>query len=215
MLPVVKGRLRSLLVIAIVSAKVEALVAVPERRPVSAFLLTRRSPTKHHLFLETSPLIGGPSWLPLHVKVILEDDRALHRWDFIPLNAIETSTLQRLLSLLSVPAKIRYQRVPVSSKEIMLDQRNVLAAGYDIILEERRNDEYPTTGDDSSTPMADRNEEADRLLKMAHDFCATYREELHLITNNCWTFAIQLNDHLSAASECCDPEFSEGADRFD
>lgn len=59
------------------------------------------------LQLKLAPLIGGPSWLPLHVKVVVEDS---HTWDFVPLNATSPSTLQSLLRLQSVPGEIRHYR---------------------------------------------------------------------------------------------------------
>ena len=59
------------------------------------------------LQLKLAPLIGGPSWLPVHVKVVVEED---HTWDFVPLNATSPETLQSLISLRSVPGEIRYYR---------------------------------------------------------------------------------------------------------
>jgi len=59
------------------------------------------------LQLKVAPLIGGPAWLPLHVKVVVEND---HTWDFVPLNATSPSTLKSLVTLHSVPGEIRYYR---------------------------------------------------------------------------------------------------------
>jgi hypothetical protein len=59
------------------------------------------------LQLKMAPLIGGPSWLPVHVKVVVED---YHTWDFVPLNATSPETLQALICLQSVPGVIRYRQ---------------------------------------------------------------------------------------------------------
>jgi len=91
-----------------------------------------------HVFLRFSPLIGGPSFLPLHVEVIvavddsekikekmdtiyirkvnnlsstsfLKEPLELHRFDFLPVNPSSTSTLVQLLTLNGVPGKVRHR----------------------------------------------------------------------------------------------------------
>ena len=54
-----------------------------------------------------SPLIGGPPWLPLHVKLILRQDGRDFLYDFVPLDATDTEVLARLTSLQNVPGEIR------------------------------------------------------------------------------------------------------------
>lgn len=89
-----------------------------------------------HVFLRFSPLIGGPTFLPLHVEVIIavedtttvqtkmdtiyirrdksfsaipifKDSVALHRFDFLPENPTDPLTLARLFTLQSVPGMVR------------------------------------------------------------------------------------------------------------
>lgn len=119
------------------------------------------------LFLQTAPLIGGPSWLPLHVKVVLETDtKSRHKWDFVPLNATSSSTLQRLVTLQGVPAEIRYSMTQYEKKDTQDPSHQLL--------------------------------EAHELIERAQSFCDTYPErDLHIVQNNCWTFALRLAQHLN------------------
>lgn len=97
-----------------------------------------RSESIVQVFLRFSPLIGGPSVLPLHVEVILaekdadrrsdaEDDKGtiyirnsndfaylntypqIHRLDFLPENPTDPSTIARLISFQSVPGRLRHR----------------------------------------------------------------------------------------------------------
>ena len=88
------------------------------------------------VFLRCSPLIGGPSVLPLHVEVILAEDvdttrrsiddtiyiqktndltylmntyPQLHRFDFLPENPKDPSTVVSLATFQSVPGKLRHR----------------------------------------------------------------------------------------------------------
>lgn len=88
------------------------------------------------VFLRCSPLIGGPSVLPLHVEVILAEDvdttrrsiddtiyirktndlthltntyPQLHRFDFLPVNPKDPSTVVSLATFQSVPGKLRHR----------------------------------------------------------------------------------------------------------
>lgn len=200
---------RSLQLLALAISIVEALVAVPERRPATAF--TRQAnPTKHRLFLETSSLIGGPSWLPLHVKVILENDESIHRWDFVPLNATDTSTLQQLLILQAVPAEIRYRQRDAMPSKQRRDQANGVIFGYDVVLE-GIDDNGLMAGADDVALVATQKAATERLIQKAHAFCSSYELGLHLIQNNCWTFAFQLYDHLSEESTLHAKDFAGAA----
>ena len=84
-----------------------------------------------HLYLRFSPLVGGPSFLPLHVELILVpvieynlNDRRqkkytdiistnksfyIHRFDFLPENPRDQDTIVKLIQLQSVPANVRYR----------------------------------------------------------------------------------------------------------
>ncbi len=100
-------------------------------------------PIANDIRLETAPLIGGPSWLPVHVKVVLDE---VNKFDFVPKDATAPETLQKLLSLQPVAAEARSFRV------------------------------------DNGTLYSER----------ASQFCDEYSKDLHLVTNNCWLFAIEL-----------------------
>ena len=100
--------------------------------------------------LQTSPLIGGPSWLPVHVKVVIDEN---HAFDFVPLNPTSKDTLRKLVSLQAVPAEARILR---SSND-------------------ERDNEY---------------------VYRARTFCERYSKRLHLVSNNCWTFAFEIIQYI-------------------
>lgn len=171
-----------------------SLVNVPERRPASVLVLPKKTSHVHsdRLFVVNSPLIGGPWWLPIHVKVIWETEEIAHRWDFVPLNATNDATLQRLLTLKAVPAEIRYQRAPRAlSKSNYRDPKvTEIAAGFDIVLKEATQQGDPTECD--SDAKVSLNDSSSRLIDKANAYCNSYNKELHLLNNNCWTFAFRL-----------------------
>lgn len=117
---------------------------------------------KFDVKLKASPLIGGPSWLPVHVKVVLQVDGIRDLvWDFVPLNATERETVQQLVQLKAVPGRIRLPDVSFSSTR----DANVL-----------------------------------EILAEAEKYCDSYgNTDLHLLWNNCWTFAVPLYFHLLLA----------------
>ena len=101
--------------------------------------------------LRFKPLIGGPTWLPLHVACVVEQN---HTWDFLPKEPTSQQTLQSLLLFRSVPGEIRY----ISNGTTSLSSHKI---------------------------------------HQAHTFVQSYtNRNLHLITNNCWTFALMLYWHL-------------------
>ena len=129
----------------------------------------------YNLYWETRPLIGGPSWLPLHVRVVLQqiDSNECHMWDFIPLNATNPATLQRLVTFQSTPGTMRYNNQPISISDIpakdttVFDSKNKKDPGHDPIL---------------SKAVA---------YGQGYPDC-----NLHLVSNNCWTFAWRLTETL-------------------
>jgi predicted esterase len=125
------------------------------RRP--SFQLTRLG-NDYEIRLCPSPLIGGPRWLLLHVKLILRTKKGDYTWDFVPKNATDQKVLMGLTTLQSVPGTIRYT-APVGP---------VSATG-------------PT----------------EIMVRLAQLYCNNYPQELNLVTNNCWTFAIQLGLYLT------------------
>ena len=99
--------------------------------------------------LKLSPLIGGPSFLPVHVKVVVDED---HMYDFVPINPTNPITIRRLMLLQSVPGEIRSRGLRHSTSSNCC-----------------------------------------RLVKTAEKFVSDYDDtNLHLLHNNCWTFAMQL-----------------------
>ena len=168
----------------------------------------------YRLNLETSPLIGGPSWLPLHVKVVLKSKDICHQWDLIPIDATNTTTLQKLVTLQNVPAQIRHRIFSTSLPQNKFDQissrqevvrTNIYSA--DTLLE--MSDNINMSVGDTLAPTEKRsslNSDANsididqRNISHAHRFCQSFmvrtNMELHLIWNNCWTFAVQLWLHL-------------------
>jgi hypothetical protein len=54
--------------------------------------------------LKLSPLIGGPSFLPIHVKVVVSED---HIYDFVPMDARNPQVTSDLLQGKHVSGEIR------------------------------------------------------------------------------------------------------------
>jgi hypothetical protein len=116
--------------------------------PLLAFSIQATS----RIQLQPSPLIGGPAWLPVHVKVVIDEK---YVFDYVPRNAASTETLKRLVTLQAVPAQARSW-----------------------IAEDE---------DDTHNIYAQR----------AQEFCEQYSKDLHLIRNNCWTFAFEMIQHVT------------------
>ena len=107
--------------------------------------------------IQTAPLIEGPSWLPVHCKVIVDDS---HVFDFIPLNAASKETLQKLVTLQAVPATVRIMKK-------------------------------------SGEPEANKRDNDEPYVERAIKFCEEYDRDLHLLSNNCWSFAFDLLQTIS------------------
>jgi hypothetical protein len=60
---------------------------------------------------ELQPLVGGPSWLPLHVVVDVGDVQ----YDFLPCSPVAQETTVKLLSGRAVPGIVRARARPASS----------------------------------------------------------------------------------------------------
>jgi hypothetical protein len=115
--------------------------------------------------IKAAPLIGGPTWLQLHCQVIVD---ATYVFDFVPLDATNTTTLQKLISLQMVPAIARIRR--------------------------RHLQPTITPDDDEDTTSSSR-------VARAVKFCRHYNRDLHLIQNNCWTFAYDLVTQISVQED--------------
>ena len=123
----------------------------------------------NRLEIQPSPLIGGPTWLPLHCKVIVD---GTHIYDFVPLNATSSETIQKLIQLQAVPAKVQIIRRSSEPQTNNNDNNNSYKD------EEYGNDNY--------------DEEAKLFIERAEQFCQEYDQDLHLIRSNCWSFAFDL-----------------------
>lgn len=148
-----------------------------QRVVVASSSNNNKTTEKIEMILQTSPLIGGPPWLPLHVQLFLvwieydddhDDDettiscccRGWYGWDFVPVRATEFQTLRRLLTLQNTTGVIRCLK------------KSHLEWADDKWL----------------------------IIDMAHTYCQRYNQNLHLVNNNCWTFALQLANCLLTSS---------------
>ena len=142
------------------------------RRRWNTFPVKTASDDTCELYLRAAPLIGGPSWLPLHVQVVIESEDNRYKWDFVPLNATDPSTLGRLLSLQAVPGEIRC----FYAKGTCEDEKQESLDRHELV---------------STIPKEE------PLLLRAQEFCDSYEDRnLHLVQNNCCTFAFQLYNYL-------------------
>jgi hypothetical protein len=116
-------------------------------------------PINPFIEIRPAPLISGPSWLPLHCQVVLGQKTV---FDFVPINATQTETLQKLLALQSVPAVARIR----------------------------------TEGSEDVNRF-----KTSKLVDRAVVFCQEYDRDLHLVYNNCWTFAYDLVWYILFSSD--------------
>ena len=190
-----------------------------------------------HIFLRFSPLIGGPSFLPLHVEVIialearnsneemkqnmntvyirrfnnisstsfLKEQLALHRFDFLPEKPTDPANISRLVTLRSVPAKVRHRRyygtsINRNNNNIQTNSEksteNQDGKGITILIpvgsipSSACDGENTTTNDIISTAIKYNNEYKDSL----------FREPSLLGGKNCLQFALDLLAHIDETS---------------
>jgi hypothetical protein len=167
-----------------------ALVSIPEFRKTQTVVADTREKL---IYFKTSPLIGGPSWLPLHVKVILEGESLEHQWDFVPMNPTDLGSLQKLVTLRATPAVVRYRTSPISRRRLNMHENLALASSFDNVIIKEVEIEDKLQGDKSR--ITDKEK---LILEKAREFCDSYPSEIHLVQNNCWAFAFKLYDHLSS-----------------
>lgn len=166
-----------------------------------------------HVYLRLSPLVGGPTFLPLHVEVMIithmlqtqkmdtiyirsdtsfssmpfyEDSLIFHRFDFLPENPTDPSTLARLFTLQSVPGTVRHRRIPQldgSDDEITTNtDRNGMTILIPVGSEMRMEDDIVST----ATNFKD--EYSDSLFK-----------EIRLLGGkNCLSFALDLLSYVES-----------------
>uniref|UniRef100_A0A7R9W8Y9 Uncharacterized protein n=1 Tax=Pseudictyota dubia TaxID=2749911 RepID=A0A7R9W8Y9_9STRA len=190
------------------------------------------------VYLRLSPLVGGPSYLPLHAEIMLLDSsgnvdeegncpdapwrrqrrsgRVLHRFDFLPEEPTDPSTLARLLTLQSVPGLARYRTLP---REVIEEVSGEVEEADLLELGNQSIDRILAGGSNglvlrlfSINPSSDEifSEYAQiSSISSAVRFTEQYQEdrgELNLLSNGCHTFALALISHLN------DPSVSKGGD---
>lgn len=140
------------------------------------------------------PLVGGPEFLPLHVSLILKNcprnndeskhtiqiapeqeesssrEESCHRFDFLPVNATDPTTLQKLIMMKRIPGCVRYTASCNATFNRPYFEVNLGVTNTTLSLED------------------------------VQKFCDRYQRssgELHLVTNNCFSFALELLKLLS------------------
>jgi hypothetical protein len=78
--------------------------------------------------IRSAPLIGGPSWLPVHCQVIVDQTNV---FDFVPLDATNPKVLQKLVTFQDVPAIARIRTKGKTSTSIMVDRAVAFCQEYD------------------------------------------------------------------------------------
>lgn len=102
-------------------------------------------------------------FLPLHVSILLfQEDEGIHKFDFLPVNPRDPNTLQKLVTMKPVPGFVRYTTTAVT-----------INPSFVIRLGTAKNMDLQT------------------LQKFCKEYQCT-KGNLHLITNNCFSFAYEL-----------------------
>lgn len=161
-----------------------------------------------------SPLVGGPRFLPIHVEVLLfqkeyhnysinkknksdsystnNNPTIFHRFDFLPLRPTQIETTMDLVRLRFVEGLVRYRKKEGTMK-------NVIEIGTicfdDNDMNNKNNPRNKSCDSDGVNTMIP-------VVEKAIEYCETYRSSkntsrLHLIRNNCFTFALGLLNHLN------------------
>lgn len=160
------------------------------------------------VFAQFKPLVGGPSFLPLHVEVIIApsssesgmnllENSVAHRFDFLPLNPENPAVLQQLISFQSVPGLVRYRTINTLESNI-----TSFAADSEIKNNKRQKQInlsiplgfcqcFPIKSADLIKNLSP----IDKAVNFSNDF-QRERGELNILFNNCITFAISLLLHL-------------------
>jgi hypothetical protein len=156
----------------------------------SSLVETEPEEPPRRIAFQWSPLIGGPSWLPLHVKLSIEaGDGTWHQLDFVPTDATNPEVTGRLIALQCVPGDVRYAYSGCSLMGQPLEYRIVLQS-EDAVRPWRQQQQKSLVSAFSTTHVVDR----------AVRFAASYPDRnLHLLTNNCWTFALRLYLYLASS----------------
>lgn len=157
---------------------------------VSVSGLSAPPPLSIGVHLRFSPLIGGPTWLPLHSSVVLSTEDDLHRYDFIPTKATDPETLARLLTLRSVPGIVR-ARSASSSVVSPSSGPATAVSGKNGLSFQLRSIPLPNNAEDDDA--------SSYVVQTAADFAERYqveRGDLDLLGNSCYMFTYSLLRHL-------------------
>eukprot|EP00804_Cyclotella_cryptica_P029089 CCRYP_005268-RA/>CCRYP_005268-RA protein AED:0.43 eAED:0.43 QI:0/-1/0/1/-1/1/1/0/268 len=174
-------------------------------------------------FLRCSPLIGGPSFLPLHVEVILVQadeystsveysidavlNRApneyfdIHRFDFLPEKPREQSTIVRLMQLQPVSGLVRYRCCPAiqTGDNIPGTQLDKCGNAGDQ-QEERGVTMLLRLGTSSSRNVSTSTSILTTAMDFMNSYKATYGRELRILGGkNCLSFALDMISHIDDA----------------
>ena len=177
--------------------------------------------TRYQVSIAFSPLVGGPAFLPLHISILLlqqqpqdgrqskkdslplslkntEDELDQHRFDFLPVHARDPQVLQKLVSLQYVPGYVR-------CTTIMEQQDQTMIAFTDTPTSSSKNQteslQVPTSTSKENDASTSRPSVIVKIgtthasIEDVHRFCSAYqfsKGDLHLITNNCASFALEL-----------------------
>ena len=166
------------------------------------------------IYARFSPLIGGPPILPLHVELMIYNERQivngdidiiLHRIDYIPMNPTDRNTILNLLRLKYVPGSIRH-RIYLSSDAELEETKdlwtmhpddtnpnnNSIGTNTQISIVNKDRIQY-LIQDASSIPLFSTIEYNDILKKLAPSLMELFVEKeetgLHLLYYNCYSFA--------------------------
>eukprot|EP00953_Heterococcus_sp_UTEX-ZZ885_P038171 19597-Heterococcus_DN1.PRE.3 len=94
------------------------------------------------LFLARYPLVGGPSFLKLHIAIVHESPAAMTQFDFLPVNPTAAATAFRLLTLQNSPGELRERQLKyrpknlkyISDTRASVEDLRVFTAEYDAQL---------------------------------------------------------------------------------
>jgi hypothetical protein len=70
------------------------------------------------LYVARYPLVGGPSFLKLHVAIVNESPAAMTQFDFLPANPTAAATAFRLLTLQTSPGELRERELKYRPKNL-------------------------------------------------------------------------------------------------
>jgi hypothetical protein len=70
------------------------------------------------LYLARYPLVGGPSFLKLHIAIVHEGPAAMTQFDFLPVNPTAAATAFRLLTLQSSPGELKERQLIYRPKNL-------------------------------------------------------------------------------------------------